>query len=456
MTKTKNCKKESNKIKFQERVEMEKKMLTEMEENKRKRENEKFFLGEIIKKEKPEFGTNNLILAPTGSGKSYFIQEQLIPQHVKSGQRAYYLVSTTQLKESICPPENEKRKALAERGESLGFYTSSNKQTFGNVDYKIHVMTYAEFGGVVEVVHDEAEEAPLILCDEIHSAPHYRGINSDPGLTLAIHYLFGQHEGQTIYYFTATTEHLDNLNNKTKGQLRFVKTFDYREHDKIRKYTYGVKIDYNHLEQIRQPLRERIEGFNYYGHKALAFTAQIRQMEVMEKIFIEEGYRPLLLWSVNNEREMTPHQIEMGKILVSTGLIPSPYNVIIINGGLQEGWNLTDDKVRLAVINSTNETEITQSLGRYRGDMAALVQRTNKTIYPEIVFPERYMDKVLTSEMKEELVNELDLKDSKGRRRKWLSISEIAEEKGYKIINERRIVEGKRQRISIIKREVLK
>ena len=40
----------------------------------------KKYLGEIIEEEKPEFKQNNLILSPVGSGKSYLIENMLIPK----------------------------------------------------------------------------------------------------------------------------------------------------------------------------------------------------------------------------------------------------------------------------------------------------------------------------------------------------------------------------------------
>ena len=43
----------------------------------------KKYLGEIIAEEKPEFGSNNLILAPVGSRKSYVIEKMLIPENYR-------------------------------------------------------------------------------------------------------------------------------------------------------------------------------------------------------------------------------------------------------------------------------------------------------------------------------------------------------------------------------------
>lgn len=462
-----------NKLKYDERIEMEKGNMAEnksRELSTRERNNERLYLGELIERDKPGFKTNNLILAPTGSGKSHLIETQLIPNYVNDGDTVFYLVSTTSLKDSVCPKDSAERIELAypkeklnEKGElvkqdpkSLGFYTSGNEESFGDVDYRVHVMTYAEFGRVIEIDSEDVDPSPLIICDEIHSAQNYRQINRDIHLSHAIRYLFKKHEGQTIYYFTATREHLDKLNENTPNQLKNVTTFDYREHPEIRKFVWLRRYEFNHLEQIRKHLVAGLKGAEYYGYKTLAFTAKIKQMEVMEQIFKEEGYNPLLLWSVNSDIDMTPHQIEMRRLLLSTKLIPSPYNVLIINGGMQEGWDLKDDSVRMAVINSTNETEVIQSVGRIRGDITTLVQRTNeKTEYETAQIPDKYIEKVLTSEHKGLLCKELNLRDKHGRQVGWPTVKKLAEDRGYEVVDERKVVHGKKLRVSTIKRKLM-
>ena len=54
------------------------------------------------------------------------------------------------------------------------------------------------------------------------------------------------------------------------------------------------------------------------------------------------------------------------------------YDIIIINSAMQEGWNLYDERVKLAIMNTTNETEYAQSLGRLRRDLDVLVYKVDK------------------------------------------------------------------------------
>lgn len=51
-----------------------KKTIEHLKNEQEKFDTNKLYLTEIIRKEKPKFGSNNLILAPVGSGKTYLIK----------------------------------------------------------------------------------------------------------------------------------------------------------------------------------------------------------------------------------------------------------------------------------------------------------------------------------------------------------------------------------------------
>src|SRR5574343_261325 len=98
------------------------------------------WLGDIVNIENPVFSSNNLILSPVGSGKTYFTKNKLAPV---GGEYQLLLVPSKHLKNSMAPNErgNVKRKR-----EGLNVFTTQNKISFGEGLYKIHIMTYAEFG----------------------------------------------------------------------------------------------------------------------------------------------------------------------------------------------------------------------------------------------------------------------------------------------------------------------
>ena len=409
-----------------------------------KRDDGKQYLSEIIEADNVKFETNNLVLAPVGSGKSSLIMNKLI-KDVKG--KILYLVSNTTLKDSICPDDNEVRKKIGHR-----MYTTKNKSKFGDTDYEIHVMTYAEFGGRIEFRDDFAKEFKQIHCDEIHSLPIYREIENSIELSFAIKYLFQKHEGQQKFYFTATSESLDNLNrNKV---LQDVTVYNYLDHPNIKKYMTLSSYRISNLDQIRVHLIARTESYEYFGYKCLAFNKTIEGQLQIAEIAEQEGYKPIVLWSVNNEEKvMDEEQLSVRSELLKTGILPEPYNFLIINSAMQEGWNLTDPSIKLAVMNTTNETEKIQALGRLRQDLDVLIYRVKPGEETDVFInlPTKYYETDLTSEMKEELSKELNIRSTKNSIYKWTTIKKLLKKQGYIIEDKVIIIDGKRTRVSHIR-----
>lgn len=415
--------------------------------------NDKMYLGEIIELDKPQFETNNLIIAPVGAGKSHLIEKMLIPKNFKG--KALYLTSNTALKDSVCPEDDDLRDILREKNKSLGFFSTSNKKKIGIADYSVHVMTYSEFGIRLESPNQTfTKDLEIIFCDEVHSLPTYRSYNKDPDLDRAMRWLFTRHADKKLFYFTATQENLIKLEKKIPGYLSAVTTFDYSNHPKIRRYVAQTTYLIKHIEQLRPHLQAKLESFNYYGYKGLAFTKYIVEQDKICEIAESEGFKPICLWSVNNEeREMNEEQLRVRKIILSTGYIPEPYNLLIINGAMQEGWNLEDDMMRLAILNTLDLTEQIQSLGRIRKDIDLVIKKTNdETLVTNgIDIPEKYMNVPLTSSERESLCIELNLINKYGEVSKWPTVKKAAKNGGYEITDETINIDNKRTRVSIIK-----
>ena len=409
----------------------------------------KLYLSEIIKKEKPQFSTNNLILAPVGSGKTTLIHDVLIKN--KPG-KVLMLVSNTALKNSISPNDNEIKKKKGDRT-----YTTQNKKVYGEKEYEVHVMSYAEFGKRVRRNNDFIEDISQIFCDEIHSLPNYQQFTDSTNLSHAIKVLFTKYKDKEIFYFTATDEYLIDLDKREPGTLREITTFDYRNHPDIKQYVPLSEYKFKHIEQIRPHLKARLRTFNYFGYKCLAFSKTIVSQKIIEKIATEEGFSPLVLWSINNkdqELQMTDEQLQAREHLLAYGEIPKPYNFLIINSAMQEGWDLYDPKVKLAIMNTTSETEKIQALGRLRKDIDILVYKVNKVETPDIdvIIPNKYMDIPLTTKMKNKMCEELGIFDSNARLSKWTTIKKLISNNhsGYEVRDHMITIDGKRTRVSTI------
>lgn len=420
--------------------------------NDRNELNSKLYLGEIMEIDKPEFGSNNLIIAPVGSGKSHLIEQVLIPKGFKG--KALYLTSNSALKDSICPDKNELRSKLEKEGKSLGFFTTSNKERIGTSGRNVHVMTYHEFGNKIESPNQVfTNDISLIFCDEIHSLPIYKTYDNSPELDRAMRWLFTKHEYKQLFYFTATQDKLVHLDKSVPGYLSAVSTYDYSNHSRIRKYVANSTYLISHIEQLRPHLQAKLEAFNYYGYKGLAFTKYIREQEKIYEIAKSEGFEPIALWSVNHEeKKMSDEQLRVRDFVLSSGYIPEPYNLLIINGAMQEGWNLEDNMMRLAILDTLDLTEQIQALGRIRQDIDLVIRKTDddSLVTKVIDIPKKYLNIRLTNEDKVSLYMELNIINQYGKISKWPTIKKLIEEAGHTISEEQIVMDGKRIRVSTI------
>lgn len=413
-----------------------------------KREDNKLYLSEIVERENIQFDSNNLILSPVGSGKTTLISDLLDGYEGK----ALLLVSNTTLKNSVSPDDYKTKIKRADKT-----FTTQNKSSFGPQKYSIHVMSYSEFGSRVRINDKFIKDIKKIFCDEIHSLPNYQLFDKSANLSHAIKTLFSKYEDKQIFYFTATDEYLLDLEAREPEVFEHVSRFDFRNHPEIKQYTPLSEYKFNHIEQIRPHLRARLRTFSYFGYKSLAFSRTISGQKRIAEIAIEEGFTPLVLWSINNKSEglaMNEEQLKARSIVIRTGVIPNPYNMLIINSAMQEGWNLHDSNVKLAIMNTISETEKTQALGRLRHDIDVLTYKVkgSEVSYGDIYIPDEYIGVPLTKEMKEELCLELNILNANGDVSKWRAVSSIidSEESIYITKDYTKVIKGKRTRVTEI------
>lgn len=409
----------------------------------KKPDEDKKYLSQIIKEESPRFGSNSLILAPVGSGKTTLMKDLLDD----NSKKTILLVSNTTLKDSISPQDDKFREMLGNRT-----FTSQNERVYGLGKQKIHVMSYAEFGKRIEIHNDILEGVSQIFCDEIHSLTEYYLYSRSVYLSHSIKYLLGQHDGKQIFYFTATDEHLINFEKRRPGAFRHIIEYDYRKHKDIKKYMSLAQYKITNLAQVRSHLIARIETFNYFNYKCLAFSKTIEGEKKLEQIAAEEGFKPIVLWSVNNEDNLLDEeQIRVREHLLKENRIPEPYNFLIINSSMQEGWDLKDESVRLAIMNTTNETERIQALGRIRGDTEVLIYKVSGGEEADnfIDLPNKYFEEKLSGTDKDNLCRELGL-DSNGNEMKWPTVKKLLERQGYNVEDGRTKLDGKQKRYSKI------
>lgn len=411
----------------------------------------KLYLGEVLEKDGYEQkSSNTLILAPVGSGKTFFIQEDLVKRH--SGKKLL-LVSTTSLKESL---DEEKEtittKDLKRRGRKLG-------------DEELHVMTYAELGTLVKFTPKFLDTYGLVVCDEVHSLFEYYMMEKESvRYAFVIHFLFTPSANRSVYYFTATLDKVDTFVKKENiNILENVETLNYLEDERILRYLNIHEMDFSGLDEL-DSIIFNLRDLREAGKKGVIFNELITDMKKTEDILKRKGYRAISIWSVNNAKHpMSKEQLSVRAHLLKTGVIPSGYDFLIINGSMREGWNLVDEAVEVVILNTYDKTNIIQARGRVRKDICLMVVRSRQkttTLNSKILkraeaygIIESYLDRDLTSAETKKLAKDLNVRREENNTLvNFTTLRKAFQEGGYDISSERKTIDGKRAVYTIITR----
>lgn len=375
------------------------------------------YLGEIIKEEKVELGSNTLVIAPTGSGKTYYIFNDLC-----KNKKCLYLCDTNNLKYAI----SKDIEGRLGKGELLNTV----------------VMSYHKFGTLVknDTANTYINSFDYIICDEIHNLINYQGFTDATSLAIAQIKLFDKYENAKIVMFTATPQALDKLARWNKGIDCNFQCYDFREGYDIKQYTNKREAYISHFTDIERQLYQYKNYFKL-GNQCLIFTQSVEKIIELGNICKKLGLRPMGIWSINNELEMNENQLEAREHLLQHQELMDKYDVLIINRASETGINIenwsTDEKphkMNLMIIHAIDEVQQIQARGRIRHDIDLLVLQTKETQRLEFVMDEDIIDEWWTKDMIEEFVivkNNLRNKD--GRLIGMKALVGRLDELGYKM-----------------------
>lgn len=391
----------------------------------------KKYLSEILKD--VELDNNSLIVAPTGSGKTHYIFNDLI----KKG-KYLYLCDNENLKASI----ETKNRTYSNRKELIGFDT-----------FSIEVMCYKEFGRKVRYNNNIVHNYNTIFCDEIHNLIDYQTFGDDTDLSHVIKELFKEYSNTKIIYFTATPYYLKVLEKKHTELSQTLSIYDYSTSKEIMRYVNKREAYINHLSQVQFQLDEYKQAFEYSNLKCLIFTREISVMKNLEKMCVEKNLKPICIWSRKNEHyEMSKEQLDVRDHLIKTGELLAPYNVLIMNRALETGINIYDKNMNLAIINTTNLTQQIQVRGRIRHDIDLLIVRTNDQKLPDlkIYLDEKYLNKELTKDEVEAIIVELNIKNVRNQFITVKKFKDLLNNQQYQMKSKRKTVNNKKETYYII------
>ena len=398
------------------------------------------YLSELLPTEDVLSNSNTLVLSPCGSGKTYYILNEL----AKGNKKVLYLCDTTNLKRSILEEDNTTTKDI--RGWDF-------------VLDNVQVMTYKSFGMMMKYqnINSMLKGYDLIIGDEIHNALNYDsfdGKSKDPSYTLAIQILFNK-QIVPIILFTATPYDIFNKNNKYSTFLDEIKIIDFMESTEIRRYINIRKSYISHKTQIQTELHYYNEAFKFGGMKSLIFCAEIENMKSIAQMAMNEGLNPICIWSENNEqgKVMSDEQIRVRDLILKHGTLPEPYNVLIINRAMETGVNIYDLSFGLFISGTSNYTQTYQARSRLRMDLDVVILKSDYTYIPnnlKLKLDEKWLNVPLTKEDFDLICAELNIKDGDKCLIGVTKLKTILKNNNYKITQKRLKIDNKYKRVNII------
>lgn len=375
-----------------------------------------------------KYGSNTLIISPCGSGKTYYIMNDLC-----KNKKCLYL----------CDNSNLEHQVLLEKDTHK---INMVKNFINRTD--ITVMTYAKFGSIIR--HDKdgkyIQQFEIVIADEIHNLINYRDFNDSANLHYALLSLCRKYENTKIFWFTGTPYSLDKLVKESNDIDEHFVTYNFLESKEIMKYFNKRKEYISHITQIEYQLSRYEEGFEF-GMKCLIYTQKISAMEYIKEVCEKLHLKPISIWSINNSvNHMSGEQLRVRDYLLEHGELMPPYNVLIINRAMETGVNIYDKDMQLAIINTNDITQQIQARGRIRHDIDLLVLRNKdmKKSDGNIEIKEKHLNKWLLKEEVEQIILENLLRDNKGRIYSVNKFKEKLENDNIYQLEQKRIrIEGK-------------
>lgn len=397
----------------------------------------KKWLGELLTKEELLKESNTLLVSPCGSGKTYFIFNQLI-----ENEKVLYLCDNSYLK---CSVINDNKEVITESHEELLKYSNKN----------IEICTYKKLGMRLRKrnINEFLKDYDMIIADESHNLINYESFNGDGDLGRVIQLLFNK-QNIPIIFMTATPYYIEESHNSYNKFMSGIRVIDFTHHPEINQYIDIRRAYISNINQIQYEFRCYKQLIDYRDGKILIFCTTINHMKAVEDMAIKEGLKPISIWSEHNkDYELNEEQKEVRDLLLHNGILKNDYDVLIINRAMETGINIIDKRFRLFISCSSNLTQTKQARNRLRMDLDVVILKSKDRDMPDnfyLQLTDEWLNKPLFKNDFEILLNELSIKDGWGRPIGIGKLCNIISNNGYEIKHRRRKLNGSYKRCRII------
>lgn len=353
-------------------------------------QNNKMYLTDAMKYFKKEFKFNtfNILNSHAGSGKTNFIFNEFLNNtnqfidkdidynYINNLGNILYVCDTTMLKESVLNDNKDITKVL--KKNDLKRVMNTDKYKYDN---KIIVITYSSLGFLLS---NKASNYIInkyfkcIIMDEVHNLFKYafKFKNDTSGnydsIINNLNTLINNKD-LLLIGMTATTSNMYyqmELSNLSAWHT----IFNYNELEKIRRYKADRHIFCKYpINIIKYISLEKDEIIKNYG-KIFIYTNTISMAEKYKNILSDVGYNVECLYSLKSGN-MTDKQLMLRDFIIKNNTYPDYLDILIVNGAYETGWNLKDDNIQLAIIDSTQGHIQIQARNRIRHDIKSLFTR---------------------------------------------------------------------------------
>lgn len=314
----------------------------------------KLYLNEILIRDKVEYNKNNLIVSPSGSGKTDFIMNTLMGMY--DGNKL------------LLVPMNDLK--LINRNQV------ERKRMLNITDDSIHVMTYLEFGEMTLRNNNSLLDYVLIVCDEIHSLFEYYLENKIPQYDSAIKSIFSEYKNPDTFSFTTTLIKIELFMRDESNYFLYgdnVKLVDYNEDVDIKRYYNHIEKSFDNIDGIEDAVLNYLGELNLDKPKGVIFNEINENMSDVISLLEYSDFRTIsIMMSDDKENIMNEEQLRVKSFIIEERMIPEGYDFIIMNGKVGGEWKLIDDKLDFVIINSLEKDSKLLTRGRIKKDIEFL------------------------------------------------------------------------------------
>lgn len=305
------------------------------------------YVTDVIGEEYKKWNKGDIIKikTQTGSGKSYFTKNTLIPyineiNNLKVFSEFKVLILTNRIALS--------RQTKNDLLKKYNMQIPSNLKDLDKIK-QIKNITLMNYQSLNEYIMNESNfnvnYYDYIICDEIQ----YIFEDSFTGNTeLALNELIYKSNKESIKIFmSATMEQLDNMINKSNCRIW--------EYDTNRDYSYLIPHTYSKQEQLIKHIND-----DKSKDKWLIFVASIQKGKDLLKELQANNIDAVMIYKGRRDKKSRE---EFNNIITKEKFNSK---VLITTKLLDNGINIMDDEVKNIVVNSWSRENLIQSIGRVR------------------------------------------------------------------------------------------